>query len=356
MPAPHLNCITTPDLNHDKPSDGAYVSGSYLLLMLPVLDELGIDQKLFFHQEQIDLKRLTDVNYRITNLNSCNLWQKLYDMTQDETIGIKAGRFANPKIFNFLGPTMWRTQTPLEGLETMFRYFQLFSDAAKLCVVKMKDGYSVRVTVCTDEYIPAINMDAFLGAIITLCRQHYGDDFAPKHVKTMRPLVKDVSYFRRFFRCDIEFEQPIFEIAFEHEMLERQVQLDSNLYGNLDLSTKELKDRVRLLERDDLIAQIKILVKQNLSKENSSLSSISNRFYMSERTMQRRLEMYNCTFRSIVEECRHELALDYIQCSDLSVADIGHLLGFSNYSNFARAFKNWTKMSPNTYKQAMNIL
>jgi AraC-like DNA-binding protein len=49
---------------------------------------------------------------------------------------------------------------------------------------------------------------------------------------------------------------------------------------------------------------------------------------------------------------QQELALSYIQDSNRSIGEITYLPGFSEPSNFTRAFRRWTGKSPREYREA----
>ena len=306
----------------------------------------------FFSEEGVDVSKLGDIHYKITNKVSCRLWIKLFDQTQDRNIGIKAGRFATPKIFNILGISMGLAHTPLEGMETMFRYFRLFSNAAGMYLVRVKAGYRLQINVITTVKLQRTNIDAFLSAFITICRQHYGDTFSPIVIKLPYSEGRDELYFQRFFRCSIEYTTNKFEMLFSKESMECNISNATGSKGILapTISTKKLQDGLKKIDEKQLLEQAKIIIKQNLTNDNSTILMVSRRLNMSERTLQRRLSKHRYTFRNLTDECKKEVALDYVPNSDLSLTDISHLIGFSNYNNFSRAFKRWTGLSPKGFK------
>jgi len=71
---------------------------------------------------------------------------------------------------------------------------------------------------------------------------------------------------------------------------------------------------------------------------------------MSLRNLQRRLNEKGTSFKDILEDTRRTLALDYIKQSHLSLGEVSYLIGFSNLSNFNRAFKRWTGKTPGDYR------
>jgi AraC-like DNA-binding protein len=53
----------------------------------------------------------------------------------------------------------------------------------------------------------------------------------------------------------------------------------------------------------------------------------------------------------VLEGTRRSLAEDYLIDHKHSHAQIAYLLGFSDQSNFSRAFKRWTSMSPREFQE-----
>ena len=44
---------------------------------------------------------------------------------------------------------------------------------------------------------------------------------------------------------------------------------------------------------------------------------------------------------------------EYLQSNDYTQAEIAFMLGFTDQSNFARAFKRWTGQTPSDYRKAL---
>ncbi|MDJ0927303.1 MAG: helix-turn-helix transcriptional regulator [Gammaproteobacteria bacterium] len=56
------------------------------------------------------------------------------------------------------------------------------------------------------------------------------------------------------------------------------------------------------------------------------------------------------SFQQLRDETRRQLAQEYIREQELSLSQIAYMLGFSDQSNFSRAFKRWTGMAPKEYR------
>ena len=76
---------------------------------------------------------------------------------------------------------------------------------------------------------------------------------------------------------------------------------------------------------------------------------------MSSRSLQMKLAEKGTSFQEILDSTRHSLALGYMEQSAISITEAAYLLGFSDVSNFTRAFKRWTGKSPRDFRQSLGL-
>ena len=72
---------------------------------------------------------------------------------------------------------------------------------------------------------------------------------------------------------------------------------------------------------------------------------------LNQRTLQRTLTKCGTSFTKIVAEVRIDLAKQWIQSRDYTVADIAARLGYNDPTNFSRAFRRVTGFSPRAYSK-----
>jgi AraC-like DNA-binding protein len=80
--------------------------------------------------------------------------------------------------------------------------------------------------------------------------------------------------------------------------------------------------------------------------------SIADALHLSRRSLQRRLKEEGTSYTQVLDETRRQLAAQYVRHSRLSINEITYLLGFSEPSNFSRAFRRWTGASPTAYRES----
>lgn len=81
------------------------------------------------------------------------------------------------------------------------------------------------------------------------------------------------------------------------------------------------------------------------------IAQVADSLHVSERTLRRRLEAESTSFRATFEEIRDLLAREYLAETELTVAEIAHLLNYSETVNFRRAFVRWNGVTPSAYRQ-----
>ena len=99
------------------------------------------------------------------------------------------------------------------------------------------------------------------------------------------------------------------------------------------------------------------LLKQQICRQLPQvprLNDAAGALNISSRSLQRFLQGNDTCFRQLVNECRHQLAQQYLQENTLNIQQIATQLGFEEQSSFQKAFKSWQGCSPGVYRQRSN--
>jgi AraC-like DNA-binding protein len=123
--------------------------------------------------------------------------------------------------------------------------------------------------------------------------------------------------------------------------------------GNAELA--EVHERVacehlRRLDQAQSCHRTRAVIIRHLQDGEPRRPKIATMLGMSERTLQRRLAAEGTSFERLLDDTRRELAQHYLGQSNISLADIAYLLGFSDQSSFFRAARRWFGNSPRGYR------
>jgi AraC-like DNA-binding protein len=86
--------------------------------------------------------------------------------------------------------------------------------------------------------------------------------------------------------------------------------------------------------------------------EPPTLGELAAAVNLSERSLRRHLAEAGSGYRRLIEEHSAERAAALLRGSDRSVAEVADQLGFSDASNFSKAFKRWYGVSPDRFRQS----
>jgi AraC-like DNA-binding protein len=90
-----------------------------------------------------------------------------------------------------------------------------------------------------------------------------------------------------------------------------------------------------------------------LAPEERSLERVAEAFHCSVSTLRRRLAREQTGFRELLDKVQLGLALDQLQASSLSIADIASACGYDSPSRFAMRFRQHYGISPSELRQTL---
>lgn len=158
---------------------------------------------------------------------------------------------------------------------------------------------------------------------------------------------------RRIFHCPVEPVEGDSWLEFPEAHLELRVVQDAASLADL------LRTGPYQLMRMDAApastsAAIRSLLGTRFSEGLPGFEEIAARLGMSASSLRRRLMGERTSYQKLKDECRRDAAIRLLQAGELSVADIGERLGFTETSSFIRSFRSWTGTTPRAFRDRLN--
>jgi AraC-like DNA-binding protein len=101
---------------------------------------------------------------------------------------------------------------------------------------------------------------------------------------------------------------------------------------------------------DDLVSSVERAVASAMSRGVPDIDAIATQLGVGSRTLQRRLAEAETGFQELVDTVRRSYAERYLADNRLAITEVAFLVGFSEPSNFHRAFRRWTGTTPAAYR------
>jgi AraC-like DNA-binding protein len=101
---------------------------------------------------------------------------------------------------------------------------------------------------------------------------------------------------------------------------------------------------------DDLCGLVELQLQQLLPERVCDVEAISESLMMSSRSLQRMLAGQGTTFSQVLAETRQRLAAGWLKATDKPIGEIAFELGYTDASNFTRAFRRQTGAPPQLFR------
>jgi AraC-like DNA-binding protein len=227
----------------------------------------------------------------------------------------------------------------------------VLSTAISRAEVREEDGMVVFVESFPDPAI-VINRTAAEAGIVAffkLCEIVRREPVRPLKAELIFPAETARGYLDEFLQCPVSYGNEREKFWFSREIFDEP--LPGHIPDVLDSTSRIAEQYLETLDQSKVATDVRRLLVQMLPSGKADQDTVANRLYRSTSTLQRQLTAEGTSYRNILETTRRSLAEKYLRDGEYSQAEIAYMTGFSDQSNFARAFKRWTGMSPGQFQK-----
>ncbi|KAA0974246.1 AraC family transcriptional regulator [Pseudomonas sp. ANT_J28] len=321
--------------------------GSYTVAIAQALDASGIDSKRIFIATGIPLSQSTDPLTRLPATTMTRLYRACVDVTNNPYFGLSVAKHIHLTHLHALGYSLAASGSLMDFCRRLERYFRLVSQVAKANVSQTDEHVLLRfdhlVELCGETE------DAFFAFLIRVMRLLYKQEFKPVRVEMHRRMPhKGAAPYEALFRAPVLFRQASSLLVFD------KTDLQQVLTGSCP-ELAQVNDNIVIgylarLDKNDVITGVTQKIIEFLPNGDCTRDKVASALCMSPTKLQLKLSQRGTHFQQLLDDTRKELACSYLSQASRPVTEITFLLGFSDTSNFTRAFKRWTGLSPTDYR------
>lgn len=312
------------------------------------LEAAGADPVEVLREARVERVRSNDPMLRITDSDINAIYQRAVAATDDPYFGLRVAAHILPGMLHALGYALLASETLEEFCKRLVRYWALVAQSGHHSI--SDDGTELRLDAeARNASLCFETEDAFAALVLRLMRMAYREELKPLRVELRRPVPAggDGPY-REYFSCPVLFERASLTLYFDLATMRQPL---SGASRELAQHNDQIVLRyLEKLDRDDIVNRVRAHIVAGLGGGSCSRADVAASMHMSASTLQARLARAGLSFQRLLDETRHELALAYIEQSGLPITEIAFMLGFSDLSNFIRAFKRWAGMSPTEFR------
>ncbi|EKL8567092.1 AraC family transcriptional regulator [Pseudomonas aeruginosa] len=275
--------------------------------------------------------------------------KKAAQALDDPLLGLHVGQTIRARHFGVVGSVILACTTMEAVLQHTQRYLRLVFDVIPM---SRRDGEGwFELVWDSSQYLPGpLVSETGTVAMLQFCRDLVRGTVTPLKVDFNHAGPEDTTPYETFFGCPVRFGQPDAVVRYSTQLLDLPLRSpDPVLIALLEQHADRLL--AQLPQQNKLVEQLRKTIAKTLRDGEPTIERISTLLRCTPRTLQRRLQSADTTFRRELNLVRHELAEPYLRDYRLQIVDIAMLLGYSEHSAFTRAFKEWGGHTPHEFRR-----
>lgn len=256
--------------------------------------------------------------------------------------------------YGLLGYAMMSSATLEKAVQIAGKYHRMAGAMFELIFIKEGEDAVLRIDhLLAGGMAGQYMVEELFAGITPLMGLLTGKPFQPRSIGFHHARPSYADRYCKLFSCPIEFDQRYSEYRFDAEWLKQPLaEADANTARICEDSCRQLLNQMEI--EDDIVSRICHLL-LSTPGEFPKLDAIAENLSVGSRTLRRRLSGLGTSYQKILDDVKKELAIEYLQTTNLSVQEISDLLGYSEVTNFRRAFVKWAELSPYQYRKQLEV-
>jgi len=338
------------DLKPNPQHDEKTVSVSTITDVYHCLIDSGLSAKAICQGMGLDdPEDIHDPDARVPADCLPRIWELMIAHSQNPAAGLMIGSEVCNERLSILAQAFMQSESLQQGIELYQRFHRLASEAVKVSLLT-DDKQAELVFDFQSQYAHRSEIERTLLSGIARARYVSRIDLRPKEVHFNYPAPEYAAQYERFFHAPVRFEQEHNAILFSAKLLqEKPKSRNPYLYRVLTQHAERLLKGLHA--KNEVLPEVRRLLKENLCKENLDVEQVARAMNMSRHTLYRKLKLEHTSFQTLLDEVRQSTAIDLVLHGGLKLSEVAFLTGFSELSAFSRAFKRWTGISPAQYRK-----
>lgn len=319
--------------------------------MLRTASARGADVADVLVDAGVKQEALDDPDARLPAPTVMHIWNALRERTGDPALQLLAPAAVPWGDYRIIDYLVAASATVGDGVRRFAQFFGLIADSLVLSITEGPDDRAVQLATVDGGPVPPVYVDYVFAALVTRIRMRIRPTLEVRRVELRLPEPKVSATYREVFRAPISFGARADRLSFSlAEWGAPTVSGDAALADLLEAHARILSERTPRATAG-FEEEVRRAIASTLTK-GASVQQVARALNLSVRSLQRRLDECETTFRDLAEDVRGRLAEGYLANPGVSISEVAVLLGFSEQSAFNRAFRRWTGESPGRWRRS----
>lgn len=332
--------------HHKVGNQGSWtISSSWMRSVKDLFLVENLDATELFARAGLDIQALDKADARFDVCKIDQLWYLASQASQNPFISLRRMPIDTPTSFDVLAYAMMSCENLSQSITRVIAYIEVVSDAVSIVTTQFEQGTRIDIyPLETEQLGRSLRLDYSITTFLAFCRWVTGRKIIPMSVELPYTQPSQLVQHQQAFDCIPVFDAPNHALLLGLDDLHRPLPTFNPVLSRVH--DKVLVDRLKELKPDRIESRLALSLLRRLPAGQPSRKLVAADLFMSERTLQRRLEEAGTSFQKELDRVRRKLAEDHLADQMIPLQGLAYLLGFADESTLYRACKRWFEMSP----------
>ncbi len=324
----------------------------YVDILCQLAEEKGVRRADLLSAADIRNSQLSHPDNLITGDQFAELCRAALKRTGDPELGLEFGLRLKITTHGALSQASISCDTLEQAIRVLAKYLPIRFPYLIMDLSLEGDEAVIQMDVLHDMHdLYRFNIEVFLGALMDVSALLLGAGI----LKGGRCLVNfprpaGVDRYTVLFGEMICFDAGVNQLRFNKQFLALPMLLANPVARRVAEAQCEEEAR-KLQASTSITSQVVRMLESVRDGRVPGLEEVAAQLHVSSRTLRRQLAAEGTRFQQLQDTVRHHRALDLLRRSlQMSIDEIAEHLGYSDPSNFSRAFRKWEGISPSAWR------
>lgn len=316
----------------------------YALILIDMAEGLGCDREALLRGTTLADSGIAGIGARVSDADFRRLVMNATSMTQDPALGLKLGLRLNLSAHALLGQAFMTCRDLGQVMDLLLKYYHLLASALQLEFETRGDQCALTVVTSPEDIAIEFSYELLYGAFINTLRGMLNSPDMCLRMELPYPEPAHSDLYYEVLGDDVHFACEQGRILFHRGWLDTPLPSSNPVLRGL--YEAECARLLADLEGEHSVAEQTLRLLRKLEGQYPQMPQIATMLNLSPRTYRRRLDAEGQSFQKLLDRVRSEHATRYLQNTRLPLSTIAYMVGFSDASNFRRAYIKWTGKAP----------
>jgi AraC-like DNA-binding protein len=319
--------------------------------VVEAVEQSGIPPAHFLRAAQFDASQLSCEDACVPRAVVYRLCELAVELTRDPAFGLHWGERLGANTFNPLSHLVAHSATLRQGFQSLLQFHKLLSHSPSFQVHEHDDKVTLRCFRLTGESSLMQRLTAEMQAIGFLRTLRMFDPHAwPDRVCFEYSAPPYAAEYTRVFDHREHFDQDFTGFVFSRALMDKpSPHRDADVHAAL----RGIAERrvMRQTQSEPIALRVRDVLVQQGATHRVEMDVVAKILGLSSRSLRRRLVAEGVSYHAIVNDALAIVAKQYLRNRQHTIQETAYEMGFSDTSTFHRAFKRWTGMTPNEFRE-----